>query len=62
MSNKNKYPGVEDAKAIAGRHDCEMVIVFFQKGKQSGYASYGKDRRWCNAAREIADEMFEHED
>lgn len=54
-----KYPMIEDAKKVAQQHECEIVIIFFQKDGKVGYSSYGKDSYLCKVAHSIADEMFE---
>lgn len=53
-------PGICDARKLAKRDDMDVVIVFHIDAEgQMGYASYGKDRETCQAARVLADRMFD---
>ena len=51
MSN----PSINEAKAIAKKHDKEIVIIFHISNNNFGYVSYGKDKLHCNKAKTVAD-------
>lgn len=56
----NPSPKVSTARDFARKFDQEMVIIFFvDRDGQFGYASYGETRTKCNAAKRLADTMFE---
>ena len=54
-------PKKDEAERIANRHQKDAVIVFHidVEAGEWGYASYGKDRPHCDAARQLADAMYE---
>jgi hypothetical protein len=55
------HPTKDTAEEVAKRHGKDAVIVFHVDAQESqwGYASYGKDRAHCEAARGLADAMYE---
>lgn len=52
-------PTTKEAKALAQKHDRDVLIVFsVGPDGRLHYASYGKDPRHCKVARHLADEGF----
>ena len=52
-------PDIEEAKRIAKKYGMDGVVIFFIKGDQLGFASYGKDRQHCRRYGAFADEVFD---
>jgi DICT domain-containing protein len=52
------HPLIEQAKALAQTHNKEIVIILHIKGEELGYASYGKNKVYCRAARRLADVAY----
>jgi hypothetical protein len=45
------------AKALGDRVD-RCIILYTTESGQIGYASYGKDRRLCEQAKQIGDSIY----
>lgn len=55
----NHSPTIAEAKAVAGKYKKEGIIIFYFGDDGIGYASYGKDRRACQAVKTIADRWLD---
>ena len=54
-------PSVNDARALARKHNLARCVVFFTTSNgRIGYASYGKTRQLCDSTRQLADRMWDH--
>jgi hypothetical protein len=54
-----QVPKVGDARAIARAHRLDKCVIFFQRGDEVGYASYGETKGLCGEARRWADQVFD---
>lgn len=56
----NPSPKVAAARDFAKKFDQEMVIIFhIDRTGSIGYASYGRDQKKCDAAHQLAKDIFE---
>lgn len=56
---KPEVPTIKDAKALAEKYDQDGVIVFFFKGDQYGFSSYGMDREQCDRFGNFGNQVAE---
>ena len=54
----DKHPTVDDARSLGKIYDLERVVILWQKGARTGYASYGQTCALCDGTRRIADAML----
>ena len=51
-------PKIENAKSLNQQFNKDMTIIFYFGIDGYGYASYGKNKAYCQTAKEIADILF----
>jgi len=58
MASDMKLITVDEIRRIAKEHNLPAVIVLCTDGDRVGYTSYGRDRKACNATRDLAEKIL----